>query len=180
MKSALATVRRNPDIAADRGNRAVDIHRQRFGLWLFVQHVLYCTNHLDVLGLGLQFERHLKQSGGARVPRMEPVAESRRDFLGLDTTLDDLLGGAAIGRALSHQFESGIQELHAAFDVAAVVFAEAEYPAATHARNAAPVVAVLRAASVEGGVAPWSMNDTSTASISRPRAGDGTSPISSK
>ena len=53
-------------------------------------------------------------------------------------------------------------------------------PAATHARNAAPVVAVLRAASVEGGVAPWSMNDTSTASISRPRAGDGTSPISSK
>jgi len=36
-------------------------------------------------------------------------------------------------------------------------------PAATAPRIDAPVVAAFRAASVEGGVTPWSMNDTSTA-----------------
>jgi hypothetical protein len=41
-------------------------------------------------------------------------------------------------------------------------------------------VAVLRAASVDGGVAPWSMKETSIASISRPMPGDGTSPMKSR
>ena len=37
-----------------------------------------------------------------------------------------------------------------------------------HARSGAPVVATLRAASVEGGVTPWSIDDTSTAANSLP------------
>jgi hypothetical protein len=53
-------------------------------------------------------------------------------------------------------------------------------PAATQARSGAPVVAVFRAASVDGGVMPWSMNDTRIASIKLPIDGDGTSPISSR
>ena len=39
-------------------------------------------------------------------------------------------------------------------DVAAVILPNPRTPDATHARSAAPVVAVFRAASVDGGVAP--------------------------
>jgi len=59
-----------------------------------------------------------------------------------------------------------------------VIPAEAENSCRTQARSGAPAVAVFRAASVDGGVAPWSMNDTSMASISRPIPGVGHSPIS--
>ena len=50
-------------------------------------------------------------------------------------------------------------------------------PEATHERKRAPVVATLRAASVEGGVTPWSIEATSTAPNSRPMVGDGSSPL---
>ncbi len=56
----------------------------------------------------------------------------------------------------------------------------ARSPAAADVRIGAPVVATFRAASVEGGVAPWSMDETSSASMSRPTDGEGTSPLSSK
>jgi hypothetical protein len=44
--------------------------------------------------------------------------------------------------------------------------------------SGAPVVATLRAASVDGGVTPWSTDETSTAFSMRPIAGVGSSPIS--
>ena len=54
----------------------------------------------------------------------------------------------------------------------------ARIPAATQSFSGAPVVATLRAASVDGGVTPWSTDDTSTAFSIRPIAGVGSSPIS--
>ena len=53
-------------------------------------------------------------------------------------------------------------------------------PAATQSLSGAPDVATFRAASVDGGVTPWSIDDTSTAFSIRPIAGVGSSPISSR
>jgi hypothetical protein len=49
-------------------------------------------------------------------------------------------------------------------------------PAATEARRGAPVVATWRAASVDGGVTPWSIDETRAAPNRRPIDGDGSSP----
>ncbi len=49
-------------------------------------------------------------------------------------------------------------------------------PAATQARRGAPLVATLRAAMVEGGVTPWSIDETSAALNSFPIVGVGSSP----
>ena len=57
---------------------------------------------------------------------------------------------------------------------------KARMPAATQSLSGAPVVATLRAASVDGGVTPWSSEETSTAFSIRPIAGVGSSPISSR
>ena len=53
-------------------------------------------------------------------------------------------------------------------------------PAATQSLSGAPDVATLRAASVDGGVTPWSIDEMSTAFSMRPIAGVGSSPISSR
>jgi hypothetical protein len=42
------------------------------------------------------------------------------------------------------------------------------------------VLVTLRVASVDGGVAPWSRNETSIASMSRPMDGVGSSPVKSR
>ena len=52
--------------------------------------------------------------------------------------------------------------------------------AATAALSDAPVDAVVRAASALGGVTPWSMEETSIASIKRATAGFGNSPVKTK
>ncbi len=53
-------------------------------------------------------------------------------------------------------------------------------PAATESFSGAPLAATLRAASVDGGVTPWSMSETRIALSMRPMARDGSSPISSR
>ena len=50
-------------------------------------------------------------------------------------------------------------------------------PAATLARIRAPVVATFRAASVDGGVTPWSIEATRAAPNSFPIVGVGISPL---
>src|SRR6476661_7758778 len=50
-------------------------------------------------------------------------------------------------------------------------------PAATQSFSGAPEVATFLAASVDGGVTPWSSDDTSTAFSMRPIAGGGSSPM---
>ena len=53
-------------------------------------------------------------------------------------------------------------------------------PAATQSLSGAPEVATVRAARVEGGVRPWSIDETRMAANMRPTAGGGSSPISSR
>src|SRR5437764_12112934 len=53
-------------------------------------------------------------------------------------------------------------------------------PAATQSFSGAPDVATLRAASVDGGITPWSSDETSTAFSIRPIDGVGSSPINNR
>jgi hypothetical protein len=56
----------------------------------------------------------------------------------------------------------------------------ANTPAATAAFSSAPVEATVRAVRTEGGLAPWSMEETKTASMSFPTSGVGSSPVKAR
>ena len=92
-----------------------------------VQQHLDRADHLDVRAFDLELERHLKQARGARIARVEAVTESRERLAGLLPAIDDFRRRVAIRRALAHQLEARVEELHAALDVAAVIAAEAEH-----------------------------------------------------
>ena len=147
---------------------------------VLVQHELDGADHLDVIALDLELQRHLEQPRRARIARVEAVAEPGGVSPASHAVVDDR-AAAAVGRpTLAHQLQPGVEELHAALDVAAVIPAEAEHAGRdARAQRRAGRRRVARA-SVDGGVAPWSMNETRIASIRRPIAGDGTSPISSR
>ena len=79
MNSASAIVGGMPEIAADGGDGAVDVDRQRpaLGVGKVVQHQFHGANHADVIRLDFELQRHLEEPGGARVAGVEAMAEAR-------------------------------------------------------------------------------------------------------
>ena len=135
MKSALATIGgmpRSPQTAAIAPSMltgsgvpfcAVRAERQFHG-----------ADHLDVSALDLELQRHLEQPRRARIAGVETVAEAGQAFVRLQARgRRSLLRQPAYDAPLPHQLEAGVEKLHAALDVAAVVPAEAEH-AGGHAR----------------------------------------------
>ena len=121
----------------------------------FADDQLHGANHLDVLSLDLQFERHLEQPRRARIAGVEAVAEAGNRFAASRGSSATMAAAASrVRRSFAHELQPGVEKLHAALDVPAVVTTESEH-AGRHARaQRRPVVAVLRAASVDGGVTP--------------------------
>ncbi len=119
--------RGDADIAADGGDRAVDVHGERRALsGPLDDHHLHRPDHLDVLSLHLELERHLEQPRGARIARVEAVAEAGDPFFLLFRLLDDRQRRVVIAGPLPDPGQPGIQKVHARLDVAAVIAAESK------------------------------------------------------
>ena len=123
--------------------------------------------------LDLELQRHLKEPRRPRVPGVVTMAEpgrassvaTQRSTISRAASLYDFAG--------AHQLEAGVEKPHARLDVAAVMRTEPQDARGHAVLERRPGVATLRAASVDGGVTPWSMDDTSIASSIRPIAGVG-------
>jgi hypothetical protein len=109
------------------------------------------------------------------------MAEPGRTLPGLEAPADDRLGRVVHARTLALQLEAlrSRNRMHASTSAPWWV-PKLSTPAATVFRSGAPVLATVRAASVEGGVAPWSTDDTSSASRIFPIDAVGNSPTSSR
>ena len=170
--------RRDADVAAHGGDGAVDVDRQRaLGRRCSCRATsLDRADHLDVLGLRPRAPAPSETaarragracgSGGRSRAAVRPVSRHLLDAAVRRPRGTTRPCAPARGRYRGTACSSRCRRRDSGRSPAR--------PAATHARSGAPVVAVLRAASVDGGVAPWSMNDTRIASISRPMPGDGT------
>src|ERR1700719_4899709 len=77
-KYRVAELVREPQIRADRRDRAVDVHRQvpPDGVLPRLEDALGRAKHPHVLALELELQRHLEEPRGARVARMEAMTES--------------------------------------------------------------------------------------------------------
>ena len=156
MNSALATLGgmpMSPQTAAIAPSMLTGSVRSSASL---VEHDLDGANHLDVLGLDLELQRHLEQParragrGCGTGGRIRAAARRSRRRL-----LDQPLGRLAVRRPLAHHVQALSRETACSSRCRRRGYLpNPSSPAATQARVAAPVVAVLRAASVEGGVAP--------------------------
>src|SRR5262249_29713964 len=82
-------LRRDADVAADGGDRAVDVDRQRPLVGKLAHDQLDSADHLDVAPFDLQFERHLKEPRGAGVAGMEPMPEPGDRISGVMAALED-------------------------------------------------------------------------------------------
>ncbi len=153
----VAEVVREAEIGRDRGDRAVDVDRQ----WLAedrrlrAEHAFDDAKQADMFAFEFEFERHLKQPRRARIARMDTVAEARRHLVGPDALFDERLGRflqRLARRAISARPESR-NRMH---DSMSPPWRgpNARTPAPTESFSGAPVVATLRAASVDGGVTP--------------------------
>src|SRR3954471_9282736 len=125
-EQGVGDLRRNADVAADRRDRAVDIHRNRLPLWKRPGDQFNRRDHLDVMPFDLELQRHLEQPRRARIAGVEAVPESRDRLTELEAAIDDDPRGIAVRRAPANQFETGVEKLHAALDVAAVMAAKPE------------------------------------------------------
>ena len=70
-----------PEIAADGRDGAVDVQRERLlrPPGPLVQHALDDPQQLAVLAVEVELVGQLQQPGRARIARVDPVAEARRD-----------------------------------------------------------------------------------------------------
>ena len=120
---------RDAQIAADCGNRAVDVDRRRPAMLvgMIVQDHLDGPNHLNVLGLDFEFEGHLKEPRGAWVAGVKAMPEPWRNLTRCDAFPDDLLGCGSETHALADESQPAIEKLHAGFDVTAMIAAEPEH-----------------------------------------------------
>ena len=171
-------------VAAHGRNRAVDVQRQRMlrHARASVQHPLDDAQQVAVLAVEVEFVRQLQQAGGPRIARVDAVAEPGRRGRRVRQCFARMLRAASSydcrpGRSARPSCRNRMHGL----DVAAVVARRSPgCRRRRRLRSGAPVVATLRAASVEGGVTPWSSDDTSTAPNSLPIDGVGSSPRSSR
>src|SRR3954465_3898100 len=125
-EQGVGDLRRNADVAADRRDRAVDVDRYRLPFWKRTGDQFDRADHLDVMPFDLELQRHLEQPRGARIARVEAVPESRDRLTELEAAVDDDPRGIAVRRAPANQFETGVEKLHAALDIAAVMAAKPE------------------------------------------------------
>src|SRR5262245_35686595 len=88
-------VRGEARVRGDRGNSAVDVHRQRAAgqRWMTRQCKLEGAQELRVLLVDLELVRELEQPARAGIDRVKAMAESgRRDLVLLDELLDQRFG----------------------------------------------------------------------------------------
>src|SRR5438067_8237678 len=95
--------RRDADVAADGGNRAVDIYGQPLARGPFREYDFHGPDHLNVPAFDFQLQRHLKQSRGARIARMEAVTEAGDWLRRCVPSLDDLARSIAVRDAFADQ-----------------------------------------------------------------------------
>src|SRR5262249_62310607 len=114
------------------GNRAVDVDRKLPAevRHLVGEHALDDTDQSDVFALELELEGHLKEPRGARIVRMNAVAESRRYFVVADPVVDDRFGRFLERSAISGERKTAVEKPHARLDVAAMTRSEREHAGA--------------------------------------------------
>ena len=63
----------DPDVAAHGRNGTIDVDRHRLtSFGAFIDHHFHGPDHLHVLALGLEFQRHLEEPRRARIAGVEP------------------------------------------------------------------------------------------------------------
>src|SRR6185503_7987689 len=94
-ENRVAELIREAEVGADCRDRTVDVDRQMpADLALSLeQRALDRPNHANVLTLEFEFERHLKESRRARIPRVEPMPEPRRRLAVAHRIFRQRLGG---------------------------------------------------------------------------------------
>src|SRR4029077_16072844 len=85
------------------------------------------ARHLHEAPLDLELQRHLEEPRRARIARVEAMAEPGNGLAALQAALDDCRRRVAVRRAFAPQLPAGVEELHAALYVAAVMPPEAEH-----------------------------------------------------
>src|SRR5262249_24062588 len=127
-KDRVAELVREPEVRADSGDRAVHVDRKRTveAILMGVERALARTNQTHVLALELELEGHLKEARGARIFRMQTVAEPRRHFVLRYGLAYDRFRRLLQRPARADVREPAVEEAHARFDGAAVMWPEAE------------------------------------------------------
>src|SRR5207249_12105572 len=86
-----------------------------------LERALDRAQHANVLAFEFELERHLKQTRGARIPCVKPMAEAGRRVALADTAVDERLGRVVQRLSTADEGETGVEEPHARLDVAAMV-----------------------------------------------------------
>src|SRR3954452_3985434 len=101
------------EIGADRGDRAVDVHRQRTAeaFLLRLERTFTAPDQPYVLAFELEFEHHLEQPRRPRVARVIPVAKAWRHDVLLDTLANDGVRRLLHAVAVAHQRQAAVEKM---------------------------------------------------------------------